>query len=709
VANNWRLAGKMVREGKLCGVAFDTEQYVTTLFRYGLASRGGQYTWPQCVDMVYRRGQQAMRALNSEVTELDILTMFAHGYVWRIMNNRGIKSVRHTSCALMPAFLDGMISVKAPGTRIFDGWEGAYRYKKRESFAKADKIMRHHAAEISLAPAAYKKHIRTSYGIWICDAKGRWDPNNPYYEPAEFEEALRYAFEFTDRYVWVYHERIQPWALHPTVKQVRFPEPYWRALCNAAVAASQPLGARPLTRPAPAGQPAQRGEAKPVAHWPLTRSLDNAVTQGVPLRSAGDAPARFEGIGDDGGTALLLDGKDDHVAVAASDLPAELAENATVSVTLFPSDAQREHRYPIVAGALSRRGPVFELAAVGDGSDLRLEVTTFDPRTGIPTGYQTTDFDYVPYTTHAISVRFEAGRFAGMFVNRHQAIFGLWDLAADPRPIPKRRAATDRLFVGYVVDVRLFDVALSREQLNRLADAKPDWETPMSPGDVLLDLENANTSEGLIPDRWKIPRSTPFLLKTNGGRVPQIVTDGDEPGLRFRPAWQGYVEAVNAGRDSHPLVGFAYTVKFRLDSLPPAGAACGLFGRGGGGNGDTSFSVYVDADGRAFVHGKSTTNFAKNVKSGPNQVKPGQSHTLTFSLDRPNGMLTLTLDGRRIGQTRIAHDNPDNAQSIRYVDLPLRIGHVRVLPDSYAPFVPEPTDCYLDGVITDFRIERISQ
>ena len=60
VANNWRLAGKMVREGKLRGVAFDTEQYVTTLFRYEFASRGGQYTWPQCVDMVYRRGQQAM-------------------------------------------------------------------------------------------------------------------------------------------------------------------------------------------------------------------------------------------------------------------------------------------------------------------------------------------------------------------------------------------------------------------------------------------------------------------------------------------------------------------------------------------------------------------------------------------------------------------------------------------------------------------------
>ena len=164
------------------------------------------------------------------------------------------------------------------------------------------------------------------------------------------------------------------------------------------------------------------------------------------------------------------------------------------------------------------------------------------------------------------------------------------------------------------------------------------------------------------------------------------------------------MEATNAGFDSQVLHGGAYSLKFQLASLPPAGAAYGLLGRGDGSAGNTSFGIYVESDGRVLAHIRTTTNFAKNIKSEPAGVSVGKLHTLTFALDRPDGTLTLTLDGRQIAAGPAAHD-PPVPQALRQRPVPLRIGYVRV-DEEWAPSHPEPKDCYLDGWVTEFRIER---
>ena len=178
------------------------------------------------------------------------------------------------------------------------------------------------------------------------------------------------------------------------------------------------------------------------------------------------------------------------------------------------------------------------------------------------------------------------------------------------------------------------------------------------------------------------------------------------PAIRFQPEWKGYLEAVNAGSDSQVADRCAYSISFRLESMPPEGAAYGLFGRGDGSAGNTSFGIYVESDGKVLAHVRTTTNFAKGLSSEPGLVAPKRPHTLVFALDKPDGTLSLTLDGKVIATGGIAHDSPE-PQSLRWRSVPLRIGYVKVGPDEWAPSQPDPQECYLDGYVTGFRIERL--
>ncbi|HJN07661.1 MAG TPA: hypothetical protein QF564_03150, partial [Pirellulaceae bacterium] len=66
------------------------------------------------------------------------------------------------------------------------------------------------------------------------------------------------------------------------------------------------------------------------------------------------------------------------------------------------------------------------------------------------------------------------------------------------------------------------------------------------------------------------------------------------------------------------------------------------------------------------------------------------------------------LDGKEIGRGPI-HHSESLVQTIRHRPLPLRIGYVRVGPDEYTTFQPKTRNCFLDGTIHEFRIERTTK
>ena len=735
VNNSWRLIGKMVREGRLRGIMFDTELYTgfVPLFSYRFASQNGQYSWPQCVDQAYRRGQQAMWALNEQVKDLDIMLTFANGYAARAMASSDYSALQRTSNGLVPAFLDGMMNAKDSLTRIYDGWEFSYRYKTRDEFREAAYSIHNRGAEISLDPETYFKNMHASFGIWMCDSPKRWDPENPYYTAEQLEEVIGYAYEFTDRYIWLYHERIQPWGVDKG--QELFPEEYWKAIRRASapfaeVDPTRPIDSRPTAAPGPRVEQASP-PAQLMGYWPLRNSLSNETPGGPVLKGLG--AIKFAPFGESSGSSLRLDGKRSHLFVPTNKLPSGLGRDATICISVVLTEADLGRRYPVLSGSIGQSG--FEVAAIGCGGELRFEVTLFD-YSGRPIGWQTTGVHYDPYEPYSLAIRFSDGQFDGLNVNTHQAIYGLWDLnsstwsplrASQPGhdPVLKRRCNTDHLFVGVsaqgslksadyfsgvISDLRLFNASLDRAKLEELYNQLEDWVVPpASPGFVRLDFKKDGESDGRLTDKWAFPSQTPFGLKTNGSGMPQFVAFQGGHALQFDVESKPFVESLALNRESQPLDHVAYTIRFQLESLPDSGSAYGLFGRGDGSNRNTSFAVYVGSEGQVYVHGKTTNNYAKNLQSDPGKIVTGVLHELTLSLDRPNGILAVNLDGHRIASTSMAMEQGlQQFQSLRYRPLPVRIGHVYVQPNSLAPFDPKPAECYLDGVVTEFRIEPIS-
>ena len=475
VTDNWRRVGRMVREARLPGILFDPEHYraFPKVFSIEFANQSGQYSIPECLDMAYRRGREVILALNEEVVDLEVLTLLAH--MWKdwlpFRTQVAVRDYR-----MLPPFLDGMLSAKSEKTRIHDVWEGAYRYKHRWEFERAYALIHGpEAASESLVPEVYLDNILVGFGIWICDNKELWDLGNPYYTPEELEKSLQYAFELTDHYVWLYHEQITPWALNGSQK---FPDDYWESL----VKATRPYGASVVdysNRQKPNTEASEsHNDAKLVGHWPLSQSIKNTIEGGGVLLA--DRIGDFERI--DGQSQDLLDFDNKWpfgLSIPRDELPSSLGDEATVSVLAWPVESGTLY-YTILSGALSKTGPVFELAMAGDGTRMRFEITMFDSVSGEPIGWQKTGFYYDPQKVYRISMLFKDGAFMGLYVNRHQAIFGLWDLQKRDLKIRPCQAALDTFnigrsgwdprlatgrFKGKIGDLRLYKGLLSREEI----------------------------------------------------------------------------------------------------------------------------------------------------------------------------------------------------------------------------------------------------
>ena len=169
------------------------------------------------------------------------------------------------------------------------------------------------------------EQIQAGFGLWICDTRKAWDLGKPYYAPEEFAWALGYAFELSDKYVWIYHQRIQPWGLdHPS--QVKFPAAYWEAIRRVATP-YRTFGPdyrhrRPPPSPALHPEPASQGTL--VCHWPLRDSLENRIA-GTAIQPP---PAHtFSEEGRPNG--FQISRRFHNLSIRTADLPGGLGRNAT--------------------------------------------------------------------------------------------------------------------------------------------------------------------------------------------------------------------------------------------------------------------------------------------------------------------------------------------------------------------------------------------
>jgi hypothetical protein len=224
VAHNATILARIAKRGGCVGLMFDAEEYQQKMWTSSALpelQRAGR-SKEQLAAKVRQRGAEFMRAINGEFPEVKIL--LAWGPATSLRDNGRYD--------LLAPFVDGMAAVATPSTQLIDGYEQAYGYKDRVNFEKGRTEMKVKSRELFKNKAAFDRIVRSGFGLWLDynSARKPWgmsDFSTHHFSPDQFENAVRSALDVSDRYVWIYSERLNWW----TGEAV--PPPYLEALRRA--------------------------------------------------------------------------------------------------------------------------------------------------------------------------------------------------------------------------------------------------------------------------------------------------------------------------------------------------------------------------------------------------------------------------------------------------------------------------------------------
>lgn len=230
VTHNVGVAAQIAKEGGCRGFMFDVEQYNDHLFKYDEQKHRTSKTFAEYQAKVRQRGREWMEAVNGPFPDITLLLTFAYS-IYSTTGGQPQERAK-ASYGLLGDFLDGMLDACTPQTRIVDGWERAYRYKKKEQFQQAYETTKGTLAAMAADPERCRRRIEVGFGIWMDSnwSKIGWhtdDPSKNFFKPAEFETSVRLALQASDEYVWIYTEQPRWWT------NEKLPQAYVDALRTA--------------------------------------------------------------------------------------------------------------------------------------------------------------------------------------------------------------------------------------------------------------------------------------------------------------------------------------------------------------------------------------------------------------------------------------------------------------------------------------------
>jgi hypothetical protein len=143
--------------------------------------------------------------------------VFLFTYATSMLTTKGYQeaTLSASNYGLLPAFVDGMLEGADPQATLCDGLEPAYIFKEQSQFDNLKRIVRE-ARKFSQAKSKYDSRLTVGFGLWL-DSGGTeygWDPNKPnknFFSPEEFQKSLERALKTTDKYVWIYSQKINWW------------------------------------------------------------------------------------------------------------------------------------------------------------------------------------------------------------------------------------------------------------------------------------------------------------------------------------------------------------------------------------------------------------------------------------------------------------------------------------------------------------------
>ncbi len=229
---HFRIAAWISREGGFKGVLLDPENYVRALadgrrapFNYNRQEQQAKYTFTEYSAKVRQRGREVMEAMAAEYPGMTFFTYFMQGgLAMGPMGGDPWEGMEEKRYNLYPAFINGWLDAVPPGITIVDGNEHAYPHSSELQYLKRANATRNAAISL-VAPenrAKYRAQVQVSIAIYL-DAFVSFPTSDPHTDvitdpPLEhltvadrLREAVGFAREASDEYVWTWSEQYRWW------------------------------------------------------------------------------------------------------------------------------------------------------------------------------------------------------------------------------------------------------------------------------------------------------------------------------------------------------------------------------------------------------------------------------------------------------------------------------------------------------------------
>ncbi len=244
---------KTAKAGGVKGFFFDPEPYGTNPWSYS-AARYPNQSFAAVRAKVRQRGAAFLDAIQLELPDVKILTLFGVTYLKQQLEQG--RTLEQVEWALLGAFIDGMLDVIGAKAELIDGNEPSYYYylPNAQEFGGFKDFK--NAARALVSPEnrfKYDTQVKTSQAVFVDGLLGTYNAQNAngllgchLRDANERQLVLEHhtyqALKTSDKYVWVYNERLNWWGTPSP--NLPLPDQLEAIIARAAAKhrADQPLG-----------------------------------------------------------------------------------------------------------------------------------------------------------------------------------------------------------------------------------------------------------------------------------------------------------------------------------------------------------------------------------------------------------------------------------------------------------------------------------
>jgi hypothetical protein len=216
ITRNLKNISKALAISKAKGIGFDPEFYFNNPklnpWTYS-PSLYNNLSYQEVGNYVRKRGKQFMQALQTEKPDVKILCFWLLGLV---SDQTQSLPIDQTGMALYPFFVEGMLEGKNKSSEIIDGNESSYWYKTPESFVTSGEYLRDNGSKLIKKSLQSKfKEVSLAQSVYFDGIYGKLPGTEKHFDKQSKEqwlgENLYNAYKTTDKYVWLYGERVNWW------------------------------------------------------------------------------------------------------------------------------------------------------------------------------------------------------------------------------------------------------------------------------------------------------------------------------------------------------------------------------------------------------------------------------------------------------------------------------------------------------------------